>query len=109
MPLQQDLDCGHKELLRKGIKMFRQSGQIAATWIIGLGATAVLSFGGMLLAQSNLFNAKVDAVDTKVNTVQVDVGKLQTSSEQYLRDITGINKKLDEYNKKLDDILKILR
>ena len=77
-------------------KMFRnQSGQVGLNWIVGIGASLAIAFAGSLLTQSNVFNSKIDGVRTNIVENGNDISTLKAESEQYRRDITDINKKLD--------------
>ena len=82
-----------------------QRGQISSAWLIGTGISVAIFFAGALLTQSNIFNSKVDIVKTDLSDSKTEIGKdisrLTAESEQYRRDITDINKKLDTILNKL--------
>lgn len=63
-------------------------------WIIGIGVS-------ILLASAASYTASSNSINEKVGNVRVDVGKLQTESEQYKKDINNINIKLDKIIEKL--------
>lgn len=54
-----------------------------------------IAFAGSLLTQSNVFNSKIDGVRTNIVENGKNISTLKAESEQYRRDITDINKKLD--------------
>ncbi len=87
--------------------MFRNSsGQINLLGIVGIGITIVIASIGGYFAQTYRTDSKIEVVKTEISAFKVDTGKeistLNAESAQYRKDIDGINKKLDE-------IIKILR
>lgn len=86
--------------------MSNQSGQIGIVTTIGWGITvAALTIGGWL-GQNYRTDTKIDTVKTEMSAFKFTTGReistLNAESVQYRKDIDSINRKLDE-------IIKILK
>ncbi len=83
--------------------MFRnENGQFGLSWIIGIGASAVVAFTGSLLTQNNIFNSKVDAV-------KIDVAANSERTARLEEAIKTLKTDNAEIKQDLKDILRILK
>lgn len=71
-------------------------GNVTIGMLVGWGLTLAVATVGGIIASINHSDSKIDSVQSNVSEDRVTIATLSAESQQYRRDISGINAKLDK-------------